>query len=200
MKYPRTGTGLTLVYSDLQGTRVCIVAMRIIHLLGVLQVPSPSMTIMVVASMIVGSSSSGIGGAEPSSWRAHPWSFLPVFRVLYPGYRRTPIMTQPRNPARDMLGLPAAMPGGFQYQEHKYPDGQHSIEYPSPEASHLVESCHCPLQRWDKTVPGRTDSKNRSGQIKPTPVDVSYAAPQAHAIINVVVHREYSPGIIFIFS
>jgi hypothetical protein len=123
-----------------------------------------------------------------------------VVRVLYPGYRRTPIMTQPRNPVRDMLGLPVAMPGGFQYQEHKYPDGQHSIEYPSLGASHLVESCHCPLQRWDKTVPGRTDSKNRSGQIKPTPVDVSYAAPQAHAIINVVVHREYSPGIIFIFS
>jgi hypothetical protein len=31
-------------------------------------------------------------------------------------------------------------------------------------------------------------------------VDVSYAAPQAHGIVNVVLHREYSPGIEFIFS
>jgi hypothetical protein len=31
-------------------------------------------------------------------------------------------------------------------------------------------------------------------------VDVSYAAPQAHEIINVVLHQEYSPSIIFIFS
>jgi hypothetical protein len=31
-------------------------------------------------------------------------------------------------------------------------------------------------------------------------VDVSYVVPQAHRIINVALHREYSPGIIFIFS
>jgi hypothetical protein len=31
-------------------------------------------------------------------------------------------------------------------------------------------------------------------------VDVSYVAPQAHGIVNVVLHQEYSPGIIFIFS
>jgi hypothetical protein len=31
-------------------------------------------------------------------------------------------------------------------------------------------------------------------------VDVSYAAPQAHKIINVALHQEYSLGIIFIFS
>jgi hypothetical protein len=31
-------------------------------------------------------------------------------------------------------------------------------------------------------------------------VDVSYAAPQTHGIINVALHREYSPGIVFIFS
>jgi hypothetical protein len=30
-------------------------------------------------------------------------------------------------------------------------------------------------------------------------VDVSYAALQAHKIINVALHREYFPGIIFIF-
>jgi hypothetical protein len=31
-------------------------------------------------------------------------------------------------------------------------------------------------------------------------VDVSYAAPQAHGIVIVALHWEYSPGIIFIFS
>jgi hypothetical protein len=31
-------------------------------------------------------------------------------------------------------------------------------------------------------------------------VDVSYAALQAHRIINVALHREYSLGIVFIFS
>jgi hypothetical protein len=31
-------------------------------------------------------------------------------------------------------------------------------------------------------------------------VDVSYAAPQAYGIVNVALHREYSLGIIFIFS
>jgi hypothetical protein len=41
------------------------------------------------------------------------------------------------------------------------------------------------------------------GPIGPTSlagVDVSYAAPQAHGIVNVAVHREYSLGILFIFS
>jgi hypothetical protein len=31
-------------------------------------------------------------------------------------------------------------------------------------------------------------------------VDVLYIAPQAHGIVNVALHREYSPGIVFIFS
>jgi hypothetical protein len=30
-------------------------------------------------------------------------------------------------------------------------------------------------------------------------VDVSYAAPQEHGIVNLALHREYFPGIIFIF-
>jgi hypothetical protein len=29
-------------------------------------------------------------------------------------------------------------------------------------------------------------------------VDVSYAAPQAHRIINVALHQEYSLGIVFV--
>jgi hypothetical protein len=31
-------------------------------------------------------------------------------------------------------------------------------------------------------------------------IDISYAAPQAHGIVNVALQREYYPGIIFIFS
>jgi hypothetical protein len=31
-------------------------------------------------------------------------------------------------------------------------------------------------------------------------IDISYVAPQVHEIINVVLHQEYSLGIIFIFS
>jgi hypothetical protein len=31
-------------------------------------------------------------------------------------------------------------------------------------------------------------------------VDVSYAAPQVHRIVNVALHREYSSGIVYIFS
>jgi hypothetical protein len=31
-------------------------------------------------------------------------------------------------------------------------------------------------------------------------VDVSFAAPQAHEIVNVALPMEYSPGIVFIFS
>jgi hypothetical protein len=31
-------------------------------------------------------------------------------------------------------------------------------------------------------------------------VDVLSVAPQAHGIVNVALYREYSPGIIFIFS
>jgi hypothetical protein len=31
-------------------------------------------------------------------------------------------------------------------------------------------------------------------------VDVYYAASQAHGIVNVALHQEYPPGIIFIFS
>jgi hypothetical protein len=34
---------------------------------------------------------------------------------------------------------------------------------------------------------------------RPT-VDVSYGAPEAHKIVNVALHQEYSPGIVFIFS
>jgi hypothetical protein len=31
-------------------------------------------------------------------------------------------------------------------------------------------------------------------------VDVSYVASQAYGIVNVALYREYSPGIVFIFS
>jgi hypothetical protein len=88
---------------------------------------------------------------------------------LYPGYRGTPVMAQPHNPAWDTPGLPTAAPGGFQYQDRRYPDDQHSIEYLIPGASHPSERHHRPLQRWDRTVPGKTYSKNLSDQVKPMP-------------------------------
>jgi hypothetical protein len=31
-------------------------------------------------------------------------------------------------------------------------------------------------------------------------IDVSYAAPQVHEIVNVALHWQYSPGIVFICS
>jgi hypothetical protein len=30
-------------------------------------------------------------------------------------------------------------------------------------------------------------------------IDISYAVPQVHGIINIALHREYSPSIVFIF-
>jgi hypothetical protein len=42
--------------------------------------------------------------------------------------------------------------------------------------------------------------KKLSHGLKKIFVDVSYAAPQGHEIIKVALHREYYPGIIFIFS
>jgi hypothetical protein len=47
----------------------------------------------------------------------------------------------------------------------------------------LVGSCEAKTQ-----VEGKVD------------VDISFEAPQAHGIVNVAFHREYSPGIVFIFS
>jgi hypothetical protein len=69
--------------------------------------------------------------------------------------------------------------------------------------------------RWSPTCspprPGQGQPPPSSGEVvvvghrgySPHPkgvVDVSYAAPQVHRIINVALHREYSPGIVFIFS
>jgi hypothetical protein len=31
-------------------------------------------------------------------------------------------------------------------------------------------------------------------------IDISHAALHVHEIVNVALHREYSPGIVFIFS
>jgi hypothetical protein len=78
-------------------------------------------------------------------------------------------MTQPHNLARDMFGLPTGALEGFQYWDRRYPNDQHSIKYTSSGASHPLERHHHPLQRWDRTAPGKTYSKNLSGQVKPSP-------------------------------
>jgi hypothetical protein len=31
-------------------------------------------------------------------------------------------------------------------------------------------------------------------------VNISYSTPQGHEIVNIALHREYPPGIVFIFS
>jgi hypothetical protein len=51
------------------------------------------------------------------------------------------------------------------------------------------------LRRWlmKSPIPSRL---SEDGVV----VDVSYAALQAHKIINVALHWEYSPDIVFIFS
>jgi hypothetical protein len=60
-----------------QGMRVCTACGKN-NLLRVLLVPSLSLTTRAVASVMALPSSSGIRGAQPSSKRAHPWSFLSV--------------------------------------------------------------------------------------------------------------------------
>jgi hypothetical protein len=39
-----------------------------------------------------------------------------------------------------------------------------------------------------------------SWEVPKNVVDVLYAAPQVHRIVNVALHQEYSPGIVFIFT
>jgi hypothetical protein len=55
-----------------------LVVTGITHLIGVLQVPPPSSSTGVVAYVMAGPSSLDVGGVDPSSKRARPWSFLPV--------------------------------------------------------------------------------------------------------------------------
>jgi hypothetical protein len=49
-----------------------------------------------------------------------------------------------------------------------------------------------------KSLEVRIDTTDANGVHWGT-VDVSYAAPQAYRIINVALHQEYFPGIVFIF-
>jgi hypothetical protein len=54
-----------------------------------------------------------------------------------------------------------------------------------------IHSCHAPDHLLRKDVGSFRDVAS---------VDVSYAIPQAHGIVNVALHREYSPCIVIIFS
>jgi hypothetical protein len=54
-------------------------------------------------------------------------------------------------------------------------------------------------------VTTRTCIKRYGGDVKENPpnmsrlvIDISYAAPQVHEIVNVALHREYHLGIVFI--
>jgi predicted nicotinamide N-methyase len=56
------------------------------------------------------------------------------------------------------------------------------------------------LLRSDKQItPTSSPKTNKQASIE-LAIDILYAAPQAHGIINVTLHREYSLGIVFIFS
>jgi hypothetical protein len=57
----------------------------------------------------------------------------------------------------------------------------------------VLESSRLPL-----TIP--KDLHGSGGTVPGLVVDVSYAGPQAHGIVNVALHREYSPRIVYIFS
>jgi hypothetical protein len=43
-------------------------------------------------------------------------------------------------------------------------------------------------------------SMSRTQKTRPPCVAISYAAPHAHGIIIIALHREYSSGIVFLFS
>jgi hypothetical protein len=88
LKWPRMDTGpstgppsqpyVPLVSPDLQGMSGVPVVMGIAHLHGVLQVPPSLPVAKVDVAMMVGPSSLGSGGAETTSKRAGPLSFLLV--------------------------------------------------------------------------------------------------------------------------
>jgi hypothetical protein len=48
--------------------------------------------------------------------------------------------------------------------------------------------------------PSTSPQRHRRRAIPEPAIDVLYAAPQAHGIVNVALNREYSLGIVFIFS
>jgi hypothetical protein len=63
------------------------------------------------------------------------------------------------------------------------------VELPPPLPCLHPRHHHLPKIWAQKEIPPLTPS-----------IDVSYAALQAHEIVNVALHQEYSPGILFIFS
>jgi hypothetical protein len=65
-------------------------------------------------------------------------------------------------------------------------------------ATHLLHQ-PSPLEGGKNEFPVPPQSCRIKPQLISCIVDVSYAAPQAHGIVNVALHREYSLGIVFIF-
>jgi hypothetical protein len=70
---------------------------------------------------------------------------------------------------------------------------------PSKVEQVLVESCDEAIGKENDHL--KREVKKPQLEVKKLKnVDVSYAAPQAHGIVNVALHREYSLGVVFIFS
>jgi hypothetical protein len=68
-----------------------------------------------------------------------------------------------------------------------------AIVVPSQVRSHL-------LARMQVAALRHTEMVGELAMLRAAVIDVSYAAPQAHEIVNVALHREYSTCIVFIFS
>jgi hypothetical protein len=75
---------------------------------------------------------------------------------------------------------------------------QASLTRGRQQGGHVAATRPCPIARgpppWARAF---TEAWAKPIAIS---IDVSYAAPQAHGIVNIALHREYSPGIIIIFS
>jgi hypothetical protein len=77
--------------------------------------------------------------------------------------------------------------------------GQYGVTTPrsvEPPTSSCSGYCSDPKQYYQKKSSTNACIQQRRHHHA---IDVSYAAPQAHEIVNVALHREYSPGIVFIF-
>jgi hypothetical protein len=92
--------------------------------------------------------------------------------VLYPGYRGTPVMTQPRNSARDTPELPQPRSEASSTETASTRTLNTATNIQARGLHIPQERRHRSLQWQDNTVPDRTDSKSLSSQVKPAPHNI----------------------------
>jgi hypothetical protein len=149
-------------------------------------------------STMTGSSSSGTRGVEPSSKRAHPCSFLLMSSwnvhsigccfTLFPAYHAFVLTVdkQCRGDGSHALLVPIV----------RWLLAHPATSLSLPKMAPLTASASNPVYGH----PGLAAAFGVIGTGGVECVDVSYVAPQAHKIVNVALHWECSPGIVFIFS